>query len=159
MTTTIRVDGIKETIKELRDIDPELRKTFNKNVKEITKPIVVAAQAAYRAMSFPSGTARPWSPRGRQVFPLTNQAAVRGVTTKISTSRRQKAAITVVQGNPGAAVFEFARNGVLGAAFNGKNGYPARVMWPAADANADSVESEMSKLIDEVSETISRRLY
>ena len=159
MSTTVRVQGIKETIKELKDIDPELRKTFNRNVKEITRPIVSAAQAAYRAQQFPSGTARSWAPRGRQVFPLTNQAAVRGVTTKISTSRRQQAAITVVQGNPGAAVFEFARNGRLGAAFNGKNGYPARVMWPAADANIDSVQTGMAKLVDEVSETITRRLY
>lgn len=159
MTTTVRVEGVQETIKILREIDPELRKSFNKNAKEITKPLVAAAQAAYRSTSFPSGTARPWAPGGRQIFPLTPQAASKGVTTKISTSKRNAGAIVVVQANPGGAVFEFARNGALGQAFNVKNGYPARVMWKAADQNLDAVQRNMVKYIDEVSETITKRFY
>lgn len=159
MTTTVRVEGIQQTIKTLKEIDPELRKEFNRNVKAITKPIVQTAQATYRSQSFPSGTARRWAPGGRQIFPLTTQLAVRGVTTKISTSKRSASTITVVQSNAGAAVFEFARNGSLGAAFTSKNGYPARVMWPSADRNAEQVKQAMAVLVDDVTETVNRRLY
>lgn len=159
MSTTIRVDGVKEAIKELRSIDPELRRTFTKNVKQITKPIVQAAQAAYRSQNFPSGTKYKWAPKGREVFPLTNKAAIRGVTTKISTSRKQQSAITVMQGNPGGAVFEFAEGGLLGQAFTRKNGRAARVMWPAADRNIENVQQEMTKLVDDLTNTINRKLY
>lgn len=157
--TTIRVEGIKETLKVLKDIDPDLRREFTRNAKQITQPIVNAAQSIYRSTTFPSGTARRWAPRGREIFPLTQQKTVRGVSTKISTSRRTTGAITVVQSNPGGAVFEFAKNGRLGQALTFKNGMTPRAMWRAADANLETVQSEMSKLVDDVADTVNRRLY
>lgn len=158
MSTTVRVDGIKETIAELRKIDPELRKTFNRRVKEIAKPIITAAQSRYRGLDFPSGTARTWQQRGRPIFPLDSQKAARGVTAQISTSKRNTSAIAVVQKNAGAAVFEFASSGNLGAAFNSKNGSPARVMWPAADSAENKVSEEMARYVEEVSDQIQRNL-
>ena len=158
MSTTVRIDGVKETIAELRKLDPNLRKKFNANVREITKPIVQAAQATYRAQNFPSGTARKWEQRGRQIFPLDQSKAVRGVSTKISTSRKQASTIVVAQTNPGAALFEFASNGRLGTAFTGKNGPSPRAMWPAADRNQTQVASELAKLVEDVTDQMNRML-
>jgi hypothetical protein len=158
VSATIRVDGVKETIANLRKLDPELRKNFNANVKQITAPIVQGAQATYRAANFPSGTAHKWEQKGRQIFPLDTSKAVRGVSTKISTSRRQASTIVVAQTNPGAAVFEFASNGRLGTAFTGKNGSSPRAMWPAADRNQTKVASELAKLVDDVSDRMNRML-
>lgn len=158
MSATIRVDGVKETIASLKKIDPELRKTFNRQVKEIAKPIITAAQGRYRSQDFPSGTARAWNQRGRPIFPLDTQKAVRGVTAQISTSRRSASTIAVVQKNAGAAVFEFAASGNLGAAFNSKNGAPARVMWPAADSAQNAVSAEMARYVEEVSDMINKEL-
>jgi hypothetical protein len=159
VSATIRVDGVKETIAELRRIDPELRKTFNKRVKEIAKPIVTAAQGRYRGLSFPSGTARAWQQRGRPIFPLESSKAVRGVSAQISASKKNASTISVVQKNAGAAVFEFAASGNLGSAFNAKNGAPARVMWPAADSAQNAVSEEMARYVEEVSDQINRSLY
>ncbi len=159
MTTTVRVEGVKQTLNELRSIDPELRKSFNKNAREVTRPLVQTAQASYQSVDFPSGTSRTWLQRGRPVFPLLTRLAVRGVTTKISTSRKSAGAIVVVQSNAGAAVFEFARNGLLGEAFTRKNGAPARVMWKAADQTLPAVQNEMTRLVNDVAETVERRLY
>lgn len=159
MSATIRVDGVKETIAELGRIDPELRKTFTKRVKEIAKPIVTVAQGRYRGISFPSGTARAWAQRGRPIFPLDASKAVRGVTAQISASKKNASTISVVQKNAGAAVFEFASSGNLGTAFNTKNGSPARVMWPAADSAQNAVSEEMARYVEEVSDQINRSLY
>lgn len=158
MSATIRVDGVKETIAELRKIDPELRKTFNRQVKEIAKPIITAAQSRYRSQNFPSGTARNWQQNGRPKFPLDTQKAVRGVTAQISTSRRSASTIAIVQKNAGAAVFEFAASGNLGAAFSSKNGAPARVMWPAADSAQNAVSQEMARYVEIVAGNIQRSL-
>jgi hypothetical protein len=158
VSATVRVDGVKETIAELRRLDPELRKTFNRRVKEIAKPIITAAQGRYRGQTYPSGTARNWQQRGRQIFPLDSSRAARGVTAQISTSKKNASTIAVVQKNAAAAVFEFARNGNLGAAFNSKNGTPARVMWPAAVASENKVAEEMTRYVEEVSDQITRNL-
>lgn len=159
MTTTVRVEGVKETIKALRDIDPELRKAFNKDARQVTRPLVTAAQSRYQTLTFPSGTSRRWFQRGRPVFPLLGSQASRGIKTKISTSKRTAGAITVVNVDAGAAIFEFAQNGPLGEAFTRKNGAPARVMWKAADATLDAVQTEMTKLVDDVTATIEKRMY
>jgi hypothetical protein len=35
---SVEVSGVKSAIKELRKIDPELRKQFNKDAKEVVRP-------------------------------------------------------------------------------------------------------------------------
>lgn len=156
--TTLKVDGVKETIAELRRIDPELRKTFNANVRAIVKPLVDQAKQRYKAIQYPSGTARRWEQRGREIFPLDPSRAVRGVGVKTSTSKRNASTIVVVQSNAGASVFEFADSGNLGASFRSKNGGTPRVMWPTADDKLPQVTENMAALVDETAADISRRL-
>lgn len=157
--TTIRVEGVKETIKTLGEIDPELKKAFTRDAKKIAKPIVDAAKASYAGKNFPSGTRRRWSQKGRDLFPLDSQKAAKGMTSSVSTSRRNASAIVVIQKNPGAAIFEFAQSGGLGAAFSAKNGGTPRVVWPAAESQLPNVSSEMEKLVESASRTIQERLY
>lgn len=156
--TNIRIDGVKETLVTLRKFDPEMRKTFAKNVRQITKPLVSAAQSRYPSQAFPSGTARNWAPGGRPIFPLTANKAARGVKSGISTSKRNASTISVTQTNPGAAVYEFAQNGGLGQAFSRKSGAPARVMWPAAEATQPAVSAELERYILEVADYINKEL-
>lgn len=156
--TTIRVDGVKQTIATLSKVDPALRKKFNAQVREITRPLVLAAQTKYKSTTFPSGTSRNWAPRGRPVFPLDPARAAKGVRPQISTSRRQASTIVVIQSNAGASVFEFAASGRLGQAFGQKNGPTPRVMWPAADSTKNMIESRMAKLVDDVANDINAGL-
>jgi mRNA-degrading endonuclease RelE of RelBE toxin-antitoxin system len=46
---SVEVSGVKSAIKELRKIDPELRKQFNKDAKEVVRPVIEAAKANYPA--------------------------------------------------------------------------------------------------------------
>jgi hypothetical protein len=122
---TSEITGVKETIKALRRIDPELRKEFNAKYKDAVSPMTNAAKALYDDKRFPSGTKRTWAPGGRKIFPLTAAKAQNGVKVKINTSYRDRNAFYVMQSNPAAAIFDMAGkknlNG-LGSAFSSKFG-------------------------------------
>jgi hypothetical protein len=49
-------------------------------------------------------------------------------------------------------------NSVLAANLTGKFGPPSRIMWPAALANKEDVESQMFKLTDDLMRLYSRLL-
>jgi hypothetical protein len=151
---SVQVEGIKETIRELKNIDPEIRRSFNRNVKVIVRPVIQEAQRKYRAETYPSGTARNW----KNKFPLSGDAAARATTSSIKTSRKNTSTILIVNKNPGASVFEFADTGSLGAAFRGKNGAPARTLWPSTTKNMPEVVQQMSKLVAEVEVLINGRM-
>lgn len=155
------VQGVKEAAKALRQIDPELRKEFNANVRQITAPIVDAAKASYTDSLIPSGTRRVWSQRDRKLFPFTAAAARRGVRTKIDTRARSRSSIKIVQANPAAAIYEFAGDRTpnkLGEAFSRKGRTPARVMWPAAEHNINGVTDQMKALVKDVEKLIDKEL-
>jgi hypothetical protein len=75
---SVEVSGVKSAIKELRKIDPELRKQFNKDAKEVVRPVIEAAKANYPASSClacraPGHKAENLSSRTRKAKP--NQAS------------------------------------------------------------------------------------
>ena len=57
-TMTIEVFGVKEALKELNDIDPDLRKQINAKAKDIVKPAVDAIKNKYPS-EYLSGMQRP----------------------------------------------------------------------------------------------------
>lgn len=161
----IEVIGAKETLKELRQLDPEMRKQFQKDAKQIAQPIVSDAQNRYPS-KFLTGMARMWSDRNVVKFPYDQGKARKGVQVKIDTSKRNSSVITIIQKDPAAAIIDMA--GKKG----GKNeqgarfisaltlhfGTPSRIMWPAAEANMGAVTDEMTKAISVVAGEIERRI-
>jgi hypothetical protein len=165
MAKTPEIEGVKEAVRALRKIDPEMRKTFNANVKAVVEPMTSAMQSNYDDMRFPSGTKRKWGTsavgaKARKLNPLTAAAAKRGVKVKIDTNRKSGAAFTVMQTNPGAAIFDLAGNSTpLGEAFTAKFGRsPSRVMWPNAEVHLPDVRKNLVELIEEIEQDISREL-
>ena len=162
MAKTPQIEGVKEAMRALRKIDPEMRKTFNANVKAIVAPMTSAMQSNYNDSRFPSGTKRNWreSDGKRLTFPLTAAKASRGVKVKIDTNRRSGAAITVMQTNAGASVFDKAGNSTrLGRAFTQKLGRsPSRLMWPTAEVHLYDVRRNLVDLIEKVEQDISIEL-
>jgi hypothetical protein len=155
---TSEITGVKETIKALRRIDPELRKEFNAKYKDAVSPMTNAAKAIYDDQRFPSGTKRTWAPGGRKIFPLTAAKAKTGVKPKINTSYRGGTALYVMQANPAAAVFDIAgRSTGLGAAFSAKFGRdPSRVMWPVAERHEKQVKNNVEELVKETTKTVQK---
>lgn len=155
---SVRVLGIKETIKELKDLGPDIQKQFRKDVKVIVQPIIDQAKIDYDRQQFPSGTARNWQQNGRQKFPLSASQAKSQLRPAIKTGKKNTSTILVIQKNPGAAIFEFANTGSLGEAFRQKNGQTARVVWPSADKQLPKVIGEMTELVDRVAIMVGRRI-
>jgi hypothetical protein len=155
---TVQIQGVKETIRELSKIDPEIRRSFNKNVKAIVKPAIVAAQQKYKSEPYPSGTARNWQQGGRQKFPLSGDQAARGVKTSIKTAKKNQSTILVVNANAGAVIFEFANAGALGSAFRDKNGRPARTLWPSVNARMPDIVGKMTDLVQQVEREIDAQI-
>ena len=150
---TIQVNGVKDAVKYLNQVEPGYRKAYVANMKQIAKPMTDAMQSQYDDSKFPSGTKRNWSPGGRQVFPLSASKAVRGVGVRVNNKKRG-AAFSVMQKNPAAAIFDIAgRANVnpLGTAFSTKFGRSAsRVIWPVFEARISDLTTEVQKVVDAV---------
>lgn len=160
--TNVEVIGVKETIRELRQLDPELRKQFNRDAKKIAEPIINEAKSRY-PQKYLSGMARAWSQRSRKLFPYTQRDAQRGVVFKIDTGRRATSILTIIQKNPAAAIVDMAGKGggtnAQGARFIANLfGQPSRVMWPAAESKQDQVTDAMMELVKEAAQQVENRI-
>jgi len=163
--TNVEVIGVKETIKELRSLDPELRKQFNRDARKIAEPITNEAKSRYPA-KYLSGMARTWSQRGRKLFPYTQRDAQRGVVFKIDTGRRATSILTIIQKNPAAAIVDMAgKKGGEGRqgetyvrALTLFHGLPSRVMWPAAESQEGRVEDAMIEVVREAAAQVELRI-
>lgn len=162
----VRIDGTKDTLKLLKEFEPELRKRFNENAEAIAKPITDAAKARYPDKLL-SGMQRSWKTgKGKRgVFPYSQSAAAKGVKVSIKTGRSTRGVISVVQMNPAAAIIDMAgkKNATKkGTIFNDRLstvfGGPSRVMWPAATSHVNQVSTEMAKLVHEAEVQVSAKL-
>jgi hypothetical protein len=160
----IQVTGLKESLRELQKIDPEIRREFSRSVRQITKPVVDEAKSTYWVEAL-SGMSQPWNQRGRDLLPYDQGDARQGVKTKVSTAKKNRSLVAIVQQNPAAAIIEIAgkRNAnPAGDNFNqnltDKFGPPMRVMWPALDKNLKRVEREVGILVQKTESRIQNRL-
>ena len=163
MTTdlTIQVDGVKEAVKYLNQVEPGFRKAYVANMKEVARPMTEAMKSQYDDNRFPSGTKRNWAPEGRQVFPLSASNAVRGVSLRVN-NKKVGAAFSVMQKNPAAAIFDIAgRANVnpLGTAFSTKFGRSAsRVIWPVFETKIVQISGEIQKVVNSVMAEVNKNM-
>lgn len=159
-TTTVGVFGVKEALKELREIDPELRKAINKRAKDVVKPATDAMKAQYPAQLL-SGMKRNWQQRGRQLFPYDQAAARKGVTLKVNTSKKSTSVIAIIQKNPAAAIIDMAGKGGssrFNDALTALFGQPSRVMWPTYEKNANNVTDNMREVVNDLMAAVGKRV-
>lgn len=159
-TTTVGVFGVKKALKELREIDPELRKAINKRAKDVVKPATDAMKAQYPAQLL-SGMARNWQQRGRQLFPYDQAAARKGVTLKVNTSKKSTSVIAIIQKNPAAAIIDMAGKGGnsrFNDALTALFGQPSRVMWPTYEKNANNVTENMREVVNDLMAAVGKRV-
>jgi len=162
---SVEVSGVKSAIKELRKIDPELRKQFNKDAKEVVRPVIEAAKSNYPA-TFLSGMSRAWTQNGKPKFPYSQSKAKSGVRLKVDTRGKAVSIINVAQNNPAAAIIDMAgkkggdsrRGEVFIANLTEKAGRPSRVMWPAFESNETQVQFAMVQLINSVMERVDKEI-
>ena len=153
------ITGVKEAIKSLRQIDPELRKQFTKDARAVAQPIIDDARSRYDE-TFLSGMKREWIQNGNAKFPYSQAKARRGVKFKVDTSRKTGTAIKIQQTDPAAAIIEVAGKKTANKLGNNLNrfGQPSRFLWRAAEQKLNQVTAEMSRLVAEVMERVNREV-
>ena len=163
--TTIKVFGVKEALKEINGIDRQLRKDINAKSKDIAKPAVDGIKNAYPPQ-YLSGMARPWSQKGRQLFPYQQSAARKGVQLKIDTSKKNVSVIRIQQMNPAAAIVDMAgkqggrgaQGGRFVAALKMMFGEPSRVMWPEYEKRGTDLERGMLNVVEDLMTQLNKNL-
>ena len=149
VSTRIELVGVKDAVKQLNKIDPELRKQFNRDAKQIAEPVLSKARADYPELPL-SGMSRKWTDKqGRAIFPWNAGKARRGLRVKIDTSRKSTNVIYLQQTDRGGAVFEAAgRRGdsPLARLLGPLRAHSTRVLGPALDARQGTVEQGFERL-------------
>jgi hypothetical protein len=161
VNTSVQIVGVEDAIKQLRRIEPELRKQFNRDAADIARPAITEAQSKYPEMPL-SGMARQWNSRGRTLFPYSAMAARRNVKVKVDTSRKTRNVILIQQPNPGAVIFETAgrkNDNVLGRSLGVVAPATTRVLEPAVSRNRDRLEAGLRDLVRNVMRLVESKGY
>lgn len=160
MPATIKTEivGVKDTIKALRRIDPELRKQFNRDMKSVLAGTVAEIKAGY-PNALMSGTVREWTPnveRGYQIFPWNAAKVRRGVTVKTATRKNKNSVVYISQAVPGGILFEtVSLNNELGR--NIRTIAP-RSMWPTVDRNQAEILDGVEKIVVRVGDIVQKEI-
>jgi hypothetical protein len=151
----IEVVGVKDTIKALRQIDPEHRKEFNKSIRGVVAPMIGAAKSAYPFQPM-SGMSRSWTQGASQKFPWDASKVRSGVKVKTSTRRNANSVVYITQGNVGGAIFEVAGTGNrFGANLRARN---ARVLWPTYDRYAPQILAGVDGIVRDAEKIVQRKV-
>lgn len=164
MVVAVEITGIKETIRTLGRVDPELRKQFTQSAKQIGKPMVDAAKSKYTTLPL-SGFRRRWAPGGRAkpITPTTIARFRSGVSFRVDASKKARTVFRLSQRNAAAVVVDMAGRRTPGNPLDQSlraagQGTPSRVMWPAALANIDRVTGQLEELVRAASDTINAEM-
>lgn len=175
MNATLRVRGVKETLREIHKLDRELEKELKANVTRVAAPVLDAVKDAYRNAGVPlSGMNRRWertakSGATRNTFPYKVASAVSGTRIRFDTRRGAIGVIKVQQYNPAASVFEAAgRKNANHLAFDldvnqdrgWVSGKPSRILGPVTyrTARSSGVAAEIKRVFDEAAKRINKRI-
>jgi len=169
VSTTVRIDGVKDTINQLGKIDKQLQKQFKADSTKIAEPALEAGRKSYARLANDSdpyalsGMSRNWKDKttGRKLFPLKVSNSIKGVSMKYDTRRKAIGVILIIQKDVATAVFETAGRRTanklgnqLGPLESGKT----RLLQPAVDGAKDGIEKELTQLIKDVTKTVQRGL-
>lgn len=160
---TQNIIGLREALRDLNKIDPELAKELIRNAKKLTAPAVAEIKANYPTQPPLSGWERKWQPGGRK-FPITPWSkanAVRGIKVSARRGGRYRSVISIAQINAAASVYEMAGRksaNKLGDALTSKHGEASRNMWPAVERHKDDIERGIMNIVKVIEFRTNRKL-
>jgi hypothetical protein len=162
VTTSVNVFGVQSALKELNKINPKLRRQYTKRYKDIVKPVITQAKAAFPNEPPLSGMGRSHTRLGGWDGGLVKK----GVIAKINTrkGRSDEVAVFMVQQRTGwGSIFDIAGRNNASSRFvqnlmNKGYGNASRAMWPAYESNAIQVQSAVIDLVGDVMRDVNRNL-
>lgn len=165
------VEGIRETMAILKQIDPTLQRQAVKNVKVAAEAVVQEARGKIPQVATGVRRGRPnWNRwQGRDWDPAQVR---RGIKARARATRGRgkydRPLVSVVQSNAAGAIFDMAgktgkfTRGPQGEGFNRAlsafNGRASRSMWPALEAKIDEVNRAMDEAVKEMEHEVNARL-
>ena len=160
VSATVEIVGVKDTINQLRKLDPELQKQFKADAIAIAQPAINAAKAMYTQVPL-SGMSRDWKQKkdGRKIKGFNVEKAKNGVQMKFDTRRGAVGVILVIQKDQAAAIFETAGRANRNSLSDNLSPVQAgrtRLIGPAVYRARRGIESEMKKMIAQASRTVQK---
>lgn len=163
--TNADVIGVRETLRELRKVEPEIYKQTIREIKQAAKPLQAEAQSRIPSDPPLSGMAHKgrtgWSRRNARVGVNTGGRAKK-------TSRGSEWTLVKIRLNGAAGgIFDMGGRASAGSTPQGKNliavltsrdGSASRAMWPAAEAKLPDVQEQVKDAIRKASAVMNRRL-
>lgn len=155
---SMEIVGIKEALKELNKVDKSLRREITKDYKSIVQNLIDDIKARI-PLNYPLRNWKyawkpkntdllPWGTGGQNIYARINTKAPKRFS--YSDEMVNLTTFVVKWDDPSAALFEFAKNGVMGQNLTTKFGAPSRLAWPAFDANKTDILEKMQALVDRV---------
>lgn len=177
--TGVQVFGIKEDLKTLNKLAPDLRRQITKDYRALMQPTISDARNNLPAgigQTVMRGFGRKW----RHIFPWDKAIANRSITVKIDTRRARKrnmdkgaqyetlSAFVIQQKNPAGIVFDIAGRGGKSSSTQKRKGVnydwnntlienmdrvfgkASRSMWPAVENNTDNIQAAIKNITEEV---------
>jgi hypothetical protein len=163
---SIPIYGVKEAIKELKEIDPALRRQLTKDYGKIAKPVIDEIKSTLPKTAPLSGMRRQWVTKsGFQMFPFQD-GYVQKVSARINTKNIRE--FNGFKSNVGTFVIKYvgavgvvldmAANGRLGQALTARIGTRSRYVYPAWAKNEDVVNTAMANLVEDVMKQVNRKV-
>jgi hypothetical protein len=169
-SSSIRVIGIKETLRTLNKLAPEIRRAYTKEYKKIVKPVVDQAKFNIPSAAPLSGMERGFKRLGKWDSSLVKK----GIVPKIDTRKaRNRNAVKGVQYENVGTFYVISKTG-YGMLFDmaGKKspdspmvvalqsfyGAPSRTMWPAWENHKTEVEGSVVDLVKRIEKSLSNEL-
>jgi len=159
-SSTVTVVGVKDAMRQLQKIEPDLAKQIKKDFKEIVKPVVGDARS--QVINLPlSGFRRNW--KAGKLLPWSQLAVSKSIIARYSNRRRGNslAVFSVTMKSPAGTIFDIAGRksaNRLGAALDSLYGRASRLMWPTYERHANQVNKNMADLVEKITDAANRRL-
>jgi len=159
-SSTVTVVGVKDAMRELQKIQPDLATRIKKDFKDIVKPVVGDARSQVVNMPL-SGFRRNW--KAGKLLPWSQSAVSRSIIARYSNRRRGNslAVFSVTMKSPAGTIFDIAGRksaNRLGAALDSLYGRASRLMWPTYERHANQVNKNMADLVERITDAANRRL-
>jgi hypothetical protein len=181
----IQIIGIKEDLKRLNKLAPDLRRDITKSYRAFMAPTIADARS-----NLPAGIGqtqmRGFNRKWRHIMPFDKAVASRGITVKIDTRKARKknlqngvqyetvGAFIIQQKNPAGIVFDIAGRGGRSTSSQTRKGFkydwnntlienlaktfptnPSRTMYPATEKNKDNIEAAIKNITEQVERQLS----
>ena len=167
-SSTVSIVGLKDALRELQKIEPDLAKEIKKEYKSIVKVLIDDVKSTIQPAPL-SGYKRNWEYKGRKIGPWDQSAVIKSIVPRFSNRKRSNslAVFSVVMKSPFGAVADMAGrandpNTAWGAvmirALSSRFGKPSRGMWPAYERNAAKINKNLELIVEKLTDAANRRL-